>query len=71
MDMCDHEPRCPRAGSAQQSMAQCRVSHAEQGWALLCNGLILFEDGGAILPTGEAVAPPVRRPATRTLAKAA
>jgi hypothetical protein len=71
MDMCDHEPRCPSAGTAAQSAAHRCVSHPEQGWALLCNGLILFEDGGALLPTGEAVAPPVRRRATRVLADAA
>jgi len=71
MDMCNHEPRCPNAGTAEQSAAHRRVSHPEQGWALLCNGLILFEDGGAILPTGEAVAPPMRRPATPALANAA
>jgi hypothetical protein len=33
----------------------CR--HHEQGWCLLCNGLIAFDDGGAILPNGAALAP--------------
>jgi hypothetical protein len=68
MDMCDHEPRCPSVGTAEQNAAHRCASHPEQGWALLCNGLILFEDGGAILPTGDAVAPPVRRTAMRALA---
>jgi hypothetical protein len=26
--------------------------HPEQGWCLLCNGVVLFEDGGVILPEG-------------------
>jgi hypothetical protein len=33
------------------------VSHPEQGWSLLCNGLVLFEDTGALLPDGQIIAP--------------
>jgi hypothetical protein len=25
-----------------------------QGWSLLCNGVILFDDGGELLPDGRA-----------------
>jgi hypothetical protein len=28
-----------------------------QGWSLLCNGVILFDDGGELLPDGRAVTP--------------
>jgi len=28
-----------------------------QGWSLLCNGVILFDDGGELLPDGHAAAP--------------
>jgi hypothetical protein len=35
------------------------VTHPEQGWSLLCNGVVLFEDAGALLPSGGEVAPPV------------
>jgi hypothetical protein len=35
------------------------VSHPEQGWSLLCNGVVLFDDAGALLPSGSEVAPPV------------
>jgi hypothetical protein len=28
-----------------------------QGWSLLCNGVIVFDDGGELLPDGRAVAP--------------
>jgi hypothetical protein len=34
------------------------VSHPEQGWSLLCNGVVLFEDAGALLPSGRELAPP-------------
>jgi hypothetical protein len=37
------------------------VPQPEQGWALLCNGVILFEDGGALLPSGEAIPAPPKR----------
>jgi hypothetical protein len=32
-------------------------SHPEQGWSLLCNGVVVFEDTGEILPDGRSVAP--------------
>jgi hypothetical protein len=57
--MCDHQPPCPTARDAQRDRAHRSVPHADQGWALLCNGVVLFEDGGMILPTGEAIPAPV------------
>ncbi|MEN3357629.1 MAG: hypothetical protein V7637_1611, partial [Mycobacteriales bacterium] len=44
--------------------AQVVAAHPEQGWSLLCNGVILFADTGELLPDGSAVAP--HRPATRS-----
>jgi hypothetical protein len=38
------------------------ASHPEQGWSLLCNGVVIFDDGGALLPDGRAVAPTPARP---------
>jgi len=32
-------------------------SHPEQGWSLLCNGVVCFEDTGVLLPDGRTVAP--------------
>jgi hypothetical protein len=37
--------------------AQVVSSHPEQGWSLLCNGLVLFDDTGLLLPDGETVSP--------------
>ena len=55
--MCHHEPRCPDAQTAERTAAHPRALHPEQGWTLLCNGVIVFDDGGVLLPSGEALAP--------------
>jgi hypothetical protein len=36
--------------------------HHEQGWCLLCNGVLAFEDTGELLPDGRIIAP--HRPLT-------
>jgi hypothetical protein len=36
--------------------AKAIAAHPEQGWSLLCNGVIAFEDGGAIIPVATAQA---------------
>jgi hypothetical protein len=56
-DACQHQPRCPDALAADRIGARAVASHPEQGWSLLCNGVVLFDDGGALLPAGQAVAP--------------
>ncbi len=33
------------------------ATHPEQGWSLLCNGVVLFEDTGEVLPSGEVIGP--------------
>jgi hypothetical protein len=55
--MCSHQPRCPSADSPARCAAQTAVAHHEQGWALLCNGVIVFDDSGELLPDGRTVAP--------------
>lgn len=37
--------------------APVKTAHPEQGWSLLTSGVILFDDGGAILPGGDVLAP--------------
>jgi hypothetical protein len=61
--MCTHQPRCPGALAPDYQAARVTVSHPEQGWSLLCNGVVLFDDAGALLPGGREVAPPVTVPA--------
>lgn len=52
---CTHEPRCPDAGGADRDAAHVIACHPEQGWSLLCNGIVLFEDSGEILPDGHCI----------------
>ena len=66
---CPHRPRCPGALAHDRSGARTTASHPEQGWSLLCNGVVIFDDGGALLPDGRAVPPPPAR--ARTVAPAA
>jgi Family of unknown function (DUF5999) len=58
---CPHRPRCPDAWAIDHEAARTVVSHADQGWSLLCNGVILFEDTGQLLPGGAVIAPHLAR----------
>lgn len=58
--MCTHQPACPTADSTDREAAHLVAHHPEQGWSLLCNGVLFFEDTGELLPNGQVVAP--RRP---------
>lgn len=55
--MCTHQPPCPTAESSDREAAAVRVSVLEQGWTGLCNGVILFDDTGELLPNGQIIAP--------------
>ena len=68
--MCKHQPRCPDALAPDCKAARVMVSHPEQGWSLLCNGVVLFEDAGALLPSGRELAPSVTAPAVTRAAPA-
>ena len=61
--MCIHQPACPPAESPGHSTARVIATHPEQGWSLLCNGVVLFDDYGELLPDGRALAPSARAPA--------
>ena len=54
--MCNHRTPCPEPASDARDLAAVVSSHPEQGWRLLCNGVVLFDDDGALLPDGRAVA---------------
>lgn len=55
--MCLHDPHCPQAHDADADAARAIAAHPEQGWSLLCNGVVLFDDTGEILPNGKCVEP--------------
>lgn len=66
---CRHQPSCPSAERPDHDAAHMIAHHPEQGWALLCNGVLVFDDTGELLPDGRAIAP--RRPTVGRLIAAA
>ena len=53
--MCSHQPPCPPADHPGRVAARTVSSRPEQGWSLLCNGVIVFDDMGGILPGGQLI----------------
>jgi hypothetical protein len=66
---CAHQPLCPSSEAADREAALTVARHPEQGWSLLCNGVVLFEDNGELLPNGVVVGP--RRPSDHLIATGA
>jgi len=56
--MCQHRTPCPPATAPDRAAARVVAAHPEQGWSLLCNRVVLFEDGGLLLPDGRMISPP-------------
>ena len=50
--MCQHKPRCPEWRASDRLAARIIADQPEQGWSLLCNGVVLFDDGGELPPGG-------------------
>ena len=71
MDLASRKGAKPgAAGSVTVTIAAAAhtvACHPEQGWSLLCNGVIVFEDTGELLPDGRTIAPH-RGPAVHALA---
>jgi len=55
--MCPHTPPCPAPSAPDREAAHTIVNHPEGGWSLLCNGVVIFEDTGELLPGGAFIAP--------------
>lgn len=64
--MCPHQPPCPASDSPDHDRARSIAYHPEQGWSLLCNGVVVFDDTGELLPNGGVVNP--HRPTSSTAA---
>jgi hypothetical protein len=47
--MCKHQPPCPQRWEPDRLAARIEVDRPEQGWALLCNGVVLFEDDSELM----------------------
>lgn len=62
--MCSLRSSCPSVQAdtahvvaAHVPAARVVAAHPEQGWSLLCDGSIVFDDSGVLLPDGSVVAP--------------
>lgn len=55
--MCQHQPRCPESRAPDHLAARIIAGHPEQGWSMLCNGVIVFDDGGKLLPGSNTMSP--------------
>jgi hypothetical protein len=55
--MCQHQPSCPPATAPDRTAARTVAAHPEQGWSLLCNGVVVFDDTGELLPDGRITGP--------------
>ncbi len=64
---CPHPTPCPPAGAVDREAARIIATCREQGWSLLCNGVIAFDDTGELLPDRTVIAPH-RGPALHVLA---
>ena len=42
--MCTHQTPCPSSEAVDREAARTLATFPEQGWSLLCNGVIVFED---------------------------
>jgi hypothetical protein len=68
--LCQHQTPCPSADDSDRDAARVVTSVPEQGWSLLCNGVIVFEDTGELLPDCSVIEPH-RGPAPHVLVPAA
>ncbi|MET7288460.1 DUF5999 family protein [Streptomyces sp. NPDC005573] len=64
--MCSHQTSCR---AADTGAAHSVAAHPEQGWTLLCDGSIVFDDTGELRPDGGVVQP--RRISAERLSAAA
>lgn len=52
--MCQHDPRCPEWLAPDRGAARVVAAQPSQGWSLLCNGVVAFDDGGQLFPDARA-----------------
>jgi hypothetical protein len=64
--VCGHRPECPPANADDREAARVRARRPEIGCSELCNGVLVFEDTGCLLPSGEVIGPRRPLPPVRT-----
>lgn len=55
--MCTHQPRVPDALASDRMAARITITHPEQGWSLLCNGIVVLDGAGALPLGGQEAGP--------------
>ncbi|QJT04703.1 hypothetical protein G9272_34025 [Streptomyces asoensis] len=55
--MCSHQLPSASADARPVHLSHIVAAHPEQGWNLLCDGTIVFDDSGELLPDGRVVDP--------------
>jgi hypothetical protein len=51
---CGEDPECPDATDPDALRSRVRTGFPEHGCSMLCNGVLLFDDGTLVLPGGTA-----------------
>lgn len=64
--MCRHSPPCPTAEAPDRDAAKVAFHDGLLGWSRLCNGVVVFEDTGEVLPNGTIIPP--HRPLAQVMA---
>ena len=62
--MCSHQTSLSSSAAPFPDRRHPVAAHPEQGWTLLCDGSIVFDDSGELHPDGSVV-PPCRVPVER------
>ena len=52
---CPHQPSCPGALEPDRLAARLVARYPDQGRSLLCNGVVVLDDGDQLLPDGRVV----------------
>ena len=47
--MCTHVPPCPSADAPDHAAARVVAHDYANGWSLLCNEVVVFDDGGELI----------------------
>lgn len=55
--MCRHNPPCPVSEAPDRDAAKVLFHDGVVGWSRLCNGVVIFEDTGELLPNGRIIPP--------------
>ena len=59
---CPHQPPCPGPLEPDRLAARLVARYPDQGWSLLCNEVVMLDDGDQLLPGGRIVSLPPRVP---------